>query len=168
MSSGRNARRRSRSSERFARIPLSVLESEAVTTLEHAAVHVLLILASQYWGGNNGSLALTEQYARPFGFRGRDTIYRSLRELEKRGLIVCTRRGMKIKNVFTLYALGWEDIHSRDGKPLDVPEPRNNLRWLKWHAPKTEIHTDDREQSVPMVGNDEPDSVPIGATTEPN
>ncbi len=100
--------------ERFSRIPHSVLESEAVTTLNHAAFRILVILASQYWGRNNGALALTEVAARPHGFRGRDTLYRSLRELERRGLIVCTRRGMKVKNSFTLYALGWEDIHNRD------------------------------------------------------
>ncbi len=167
----RSARGRRRCAERFARIPHSVLESEAVTTLEHAAFRVLVILASQYSGRNNGTQALTEQHARRYGFSGRDTLYRSLRELEGRGLIVCTRRGMKIKNVFTLYALGWEDIDNRDGRPLDVPEPRNNLRWLNWKAPapkalKTEIHTDDREQSVPMVGNGEADSVPISATRE--
>ena len=170
MAGRQSARRRGRSNERFARIPLSVLESEAFTTLHHAAVRVLLILASQYWGGNNGALALTAQYARRFGFYGRDTIYRSLRELETRGLIVCTRRGMKIKNVFTLYALGWEEIDNRDGKPLEVSEHRNNLQWLQWRAPpvpeKTEIHTDRRGQSVPKAGNGERDSVPTSATSE--
>jgi hypothetical protein len=165
--------RRGREAERFAAIPVSVLESEAVTTLGHAAFRVLVILASQYWGGNNGALALTERYARPHGFRGRDTLYRSLRELETRGLIVCTRRGMKMKRSFTLYALGWRDIDNRDGKPLDVPEPRNNLRWLHWRqsaAPpsssKAEFHTDSWESLVPMAGSEAAVSVPMAATSE--
>lgn len=149
----------SRSKEHFARIPLSVLESEAVTTLNHAAFKVLVILASQWRGGNNGCLALTEMYARKFGLSGRDTLYRSLRELERRGLIVCTRRGMKSKKLFTLWALGWESITHRDGKPLDIPEPKLH-RWLKWKA-TAEIHTDSRESSVPTIGSDGPVSVPM-------
>lgn len=164
-------RKSNRSPERFARIPVSVLESPAATSLNYAAFKVLVILASQWHGGNNGTLALTEFYARRFGFSGRDTLYRSLRELESRGLIVCTRRGMKMKKQFTLWALGWESITHREGKPLDVPEPNNNSRWLNWQppAPKpeshcdqntAEIHTERRECTVPMVGNDQRVSVP--------
>jgi hypothetical protein len=119
-------------SERFARIPISVLTCPAVTTLPHAVFRVLVCLASQYWGRNNGALALTERYARPFGFKGRDTLYRALHQLESRNLIICTRRGCKIKNLFSLYALGWCDINSRDGKPLDAPESANNSQWLNW------------------------------------
>src|SRR5689334_7321001 len=69
------ARRRStRLAERFARIPLSVLESDALRTLPHAAFRVLVILTSQYSGWNNGTLALTPRYAERHGFKGRDTI----------------------------------------------------------------------------------------------
>lgn len=163
--------RRGGDRERFARIPLSVLESDAVTALGHAAFRVLVILAGQYWGGNNGALALTERYARRYGFRGRDTIYRALRQLEAHGLIVCTRRGMKMKKVFTQYALGWEDINNREGQPLDVPELRDNSRWLNWHGPprtgrrKTKIHTNGRESSIPTAGTDAPNSVPTSASS---
>lgn len=155
--------------EHFARIPVSLLESEAVVTLNHAAFRVLVILASQFRGRCNGNLALTERFARPHGFRGRDTLYRSLRELESRGLIVCTRRGMKIKNSFSLYALGWLEITHRNGRPLDRSEPPNNSAWLNWRksvptdGKKSEIQTDSRESLVPTVGNGHGDSVPMGA-----
>lgn len=128
----RSRRKSGRCPERFARIPLSVLTSEAVTTLNHAHLRVLLILATQYSGSNNGTMACTPLYARQFGFRGHDTVYKALRELEARGLIVRTRMGIKQRDVFSLYALGWEDVDSRDGKPLAKPEPRNNARWLQW------------------------------------
>jgi DNA-binding PadR family transcriptional regulator len=170
--------------EHFAKIPVSVLESEAGRTLPHAAFKVLVILASQWRGGNNGTLALTERYGRRFGLSGRDTLYRSLRELERRGLIVCTRRGFKSKKMFSLFALGWESITHRDGVPLDTPEPKDNTRWLKWTAGASapivgtkigcrrkisavettpggaEIHTDGRERLGPMVGTDDRISVP--------
>lgn len=128
----RSRDRRGRDAERFARIPVSVLRCEAVTTLGHASFRVLVILASQYWGGNNGALVLTERFARPYGFTGRDTVNRSLRTLEQRGLIICTRRGIKMKNVFSLYAIGWEDIDNYDGQPLETPKQRDNSRWLNW------------------------------------
>lgn len=155
------------------------MESEAVATLNHAAFKVLSVLALQYSGHNNGTMALTEVFARRFGFSGRDTLYRSLRELERRGLIVCTRRGIKSKKMFTLYALGWEAITHRDGEPLDVPEPRNNSRWLNWKpsVPMAgndptgdciEVHTDGRESSIPMAGNDRALSVPMVSGKTPD
>jgi DNA-binding PadR family transcriptional regulator len=159
--------------EHFARIPVSVLQSPAVMTLNHAAFKVLVILASQWRGGNNGTLALTESFARKYGLAGRDTLYRSLRDLEQRGLIVRTRQGMKSKRLFTLWALGWESITHRDGKPLDVPEPKNNKRWLDWRPATAgalgtnaermaaEIQTDFRESTVPTIGSDGTVSVPM-------
>jgi hypothetical protein len=175
------ARKKRRSEhENFARIPLSVLQAEAVKTLNHAAFKVLVILASQWRGGNNGTLALTERYAREYGLSGRDTLYRSLKELESRGLIVRTRQGMKSKKHFSLWALGWESITHRDGKPLDIAEPRNNKRWLEWRPTSVPIagsdcpgaqaeenegtedfQTDCREFTRPITGSDEPISVPM-------
>jgi hypothetical protein len=165
-------RNKTRAQEHFARVPISVLESEAVTTLNHAAFKVLVVLAAGYRGTNNGTLALTGSFAKRFGLKGRDTLYRSLRELERRGLIVCTRRGFKSKKMFTLYAVGWESITHREGQPLDIPEPKNNSRWLKWSASVpmagthelkqlAQIHTDGRDSSVPIVGTDDPVSVPM-------
>lgn len=120
--------------ERFARIPARLLRSEAVKTLNHAAFKVLVVLASDCYRFNNGRLALTEMHARKFGFNGRDTLYRSLRELEARGLIQCTRRGSKIKNYFSLFALGWEPIYFIEGGPLEIPKPASNA-WERWTAP---------------------------------
>jgi hypothetical protein len=143
-----------RCAEPFARIPDSVMRSDAVKTLNHAAFKVLAILALQYRASNNGTLALTEAYARDFGLSGRDTLYRSLRELKDRGLIVQTREGFKSKTMFTLWALGWEAITHRDGKPLDVPEPKNH-RWQAWTMPeKPKKRTHRRGKAAPMIGTD--------------
>lgn len=172
-------KRDSRSKENFARIPISVLESEAVTTLNHAAFRVLVILASQWKGGNNGTLALTAKYAERYGLSGRDTLYKALRELERRGLIVRTRAGIKSKRLFSLFAIGWESITHRDGQPLDTPAPKNNSAWLKWRDPSptkkrthkrkktAEIQTDDRYTTVPTIGTDDPVCVPILADRLP-
>jgi len=100
--------------------------------LPHAALRVLVILASQYWGGNNGTMALTSLYAQRFGLNSRDTIYRSLCELKQRGLILQTRQGWKSKRHFALYALNWKQINNRDGQPLNVAEPCDRSKWREW------------------------------------
>lgn len=151
--------------EHFAKIPVSVLESEACRTLDHAAFKVLVCLASGYSGRNNGALAMTPRFAERFGFNSRDTLYKALRTLEEHGLILKTRQGIKMKNVFTLYALGWADIDSREGQPLEQPETRNNKRWLDWTEKK--LRTDYRTQPVPATGTDGAKCVPIAHTRTP-
>lgn len=132
--------------ERFARIPASVMRSEAVKTLNHAHFRVMVILAGQYYGTNNGALACTPRYVEQFGLRGRDTVYRALRALVERGLVVPTRQGIKQKNVFSLYALGWANIDCRDGQKLPRPERCDNERWLTWRpsAPPARGRNSDR------------------------
>jgi hypothetical protein len=158
--------------ERFAKLPCSVLESEAVSSLNHAAFRILVHLAAGYWGGNNGALAFTPTYAKRFGFTSRQTIYDSLKDLESRGLIECTRRGMKIKNVFSLYALGWVPINNRNGMPLERPERPPNA-WTNWRSEPElvpiakNIHTEGQTQSVPDIGITSAKSVPMRNTTAP-
>lgn len=127
--------------EHFAKIPESVMKSEAVKTLNHAHFRVLAIIALQYSGYNNGTMAATPLYVEQFGLRGRDTVYRALRELTARGLLVQTRQGIKQRDVFSLYALGWVDIDYRDGKKLERSEPRNNRRWLDWRPTASQTRT---------------------------
>src|SRR5437868_6774206 len=90
--------------ERFARLTENLLECPAVKTLPHAAFKVLTILAlgarppafvDRKDLGRNGTQAITDSYARKYGFNSRDTVYRSLRELLGRQLIVVTRQGWR-------------------------------------------------------------------------
>lgn len=167
---------------------MSVLESEACRTLDHAAFKVLAILAAHYNGRNNGSMALTPSFAERFGLKGRNTIYRSLETLQDRGLLVKTRQGLKQKNTFSLYGLGWEDIHVLEGQLLDHPEMRNSSRWLKWkpvpttgtgsqkvtrdsrvtHAsPAAQLQTHHGEGPVPTTGTDDTECVPTMGIRKP-
>jgi len=176
--------------ERFAKLPVEeVLQAEAVTTLNHAAFRVLVIIAGQCWydrfnpKGNNGTAALTESFALRFGFRGRDTLYSSLRELTERGLTVVTREGLRLKNRFTLYGVGWLPVTHVNGQPLDthiaataVPVPRclEHLGYIpdfrEWKAsasiPKAGsvgagMDPDSRECTLPTAGNGRTEYVPI-------
>ncbi len=151
-----------------------MLQSVAVRTLPHAAFKILVLLAAQFTGRNNGTLAMTELWGRRFGFTSRDTIYRSLAELVGRGLIVQTRKGIKSKTHFALYALNWRPIHNRGGQPLDHAESPTRT-WEKWNStgfPTTgsdgkKMQTGHRESCLPTAGNDEAGSVPISPKSSP-
>ena len=117
--------------ERFARLTQSLLECEAVRTLPAAAFKLLAIFALGAYPpgfdprrdkGRNGVQAVTDKYAKRFGFNSRDTVYRSIKTLTERGLIIKTRDGWRSKTHFALYAVAWLPITHRDGQPLDVPE----------------------------------------------
>jgi hypothetical protein len=155
--------------EHFAMIPSSVLESEACCALNHAAFRILVILASQFRGANNGALALTSRFAQRYGLGSNDTVYRSLGELCSCGLLVRTRRGMRSKRSFSLYALGWKPVDNLNGWPLDKPIDASKVvnefgeqavDWRTWTTGSVtggdggEIHTDSRECVAPIVGND--------------
>jgi hypothetical protein len=159
--------------ERFARMTQSLLESEAVATLPGAAFKLLALLAlgarppgmdRRRDHGSNGVQAVTDSYARRFGFNSRDTVYRSLDMLLDRGLIIKTRDGWRSKTHFALYAVAWLPVTHRDGEPLDTPEPANDS-WRTWTTPtpkrKKKMPSDGRTQSRPIVGHDESICRPI-------
>jgi hypothetical protein len=129
------ATRRSRyhvAGERYAHIPLEVLEHPSCATLPHAAFKVLVMVAAGYSGHNNGTQACTESWMRRFGITGTDTVRRCLKELEKRGLIEITRPGMKMRKIPTLYAVTWRSVDSRDSKLIDKPAPASH-KYSKWN-----------------------------------
>jgi hypothetical protein len=193
MAKGRKEKRKSKPGEipRFANLPVElVLKSEAVTTLNHAAFRVLTILSGQCWyrrlgenEGNNGTAALTEMHAKQYGFKGRDTLYGSLRELTERGLIVVTREGLRLKSVFTLYAVGWLPVTHVNAQQVSphiaataipiIPNCLSHLGYIpdfrEWKSskeqsrksvPEAGIRTDGRECTVPISGSDESKYVP--------
>ncbi len=102
--------RRKMGGGRFARLPVAVLEHKAVQTLSHAIFRVLVLLAAEFRGFNNGALALTVEQARQAGIGSRHTLYAALRELEVRGLIVTTFPASRVPPRPTMYALTWLPI----------------------------------------------------------
>ena len=111
MSSKSYARAKGRrsKSERFARIPKSVLLSEAAKTLRHAPFRILVLLAGEYQGRNNGAIGLTKKAAAEHGIANR-TLYAGLKELEARGLIEQTYPASRVPPRPTMYALTWVKI----------------------------------------------------------
>lgn len=104
-------------------MPNAVIQNQRFCKLNHAAKSVLLYMAGQYTGHNNGDLSATLSKLRKYGFTSQDTLTRSIKTLIAVGLIEITRAGGKDwqtgANLPTLYALTWQPIDECKGK-LDV------------------------------------------------
>lgn len=121
----RKARKR-----RFAMLPLDLLTHESVTTLDHAPHRVLVLLASQYHGHNNGAIGLSARQAAQLGIKSDNTFYDALKELQSRGLILLTAPASRVPPRPAMFALAWQSIddtqYSQSTKtpPLDYQEWR--------------------------------------------
>lgn len=108
-----------------------MLEHPAFLALSGAAVKVLMFLASQYKGNNNGDLTLAIKVAQKAGMPGSSNLRRAAKELLEAGFIILTRQGGR--NRCSLYALSWFAIDECGGK-LDVPPTR--IAPNDWLRPK--------------------------------
>lgn len=105
----------------FLRMPHAVMKSPNYLQLSAHACKLLYDLAVQYRGNNNGDLCAAWTLMERRGWRSRDTLGRSLKELRHYGLIELTRQGGL--NRPNLYAITWQPIDDCGGK-LDVPPSR--------------------------------------------
>jgi hypothetical protein len=126
----------------FAMLSVEVLTSDAVRTLPHLAHRVLVAVAAQYHGCNNGSLSLTRRTAREYGIGNTHTLAAALRELEERGLIRRTRPGSRIPPRSAFYAVEWLRIDEPlKNDPYDGSSTQTaSDRWRQWVAAKRSPH----------------------------
>jgi hypothetical protein len=111
---GNSAKRRFKGTkydEPFVAIMRSVFESPAFIALSPHACKLLLELASQYRGDNNGNLTVAWSIVHKRGFRSKTTLWRCKAELIDAGFVYVTRKG-HMPSTCELLALTWF--------PLDV------------------------------------------------
>jgi len=101
----------------FLAMPTVVLESPGYRAASHVARALLVDIAMQHNGRNNGRLVACTKYLQPLGWRSNDTVVRARRELLELGLLVETRRG-GFPNTAAWYALSWQALDVTDG--LDI------------------------------------------------
>ena len=92
---------------------------------------MLIEVARQFNGKNNGDLCATAKTLAGRGWKSNDSITRALRELEHYGFIIRTRQGGL--NRCSLYAITWKGIDECGGK-LDVrpnPVPCNSWKEVR-------------------------------------
>lgn len=99
---------------RFVALPHVVIDSAGYRQAGHVARSLLVDLARQYTGSNNGCLVACDKYLRPLGWKSPDVVTWALRELEASGLLVKTRTGAK-PNKAAWFALSWYALDQKTG-----------------------------------------------------
>ncbi len=109
----RNRHKGNRIGEGFVALPYSVLNSPLFTKLSPHAIKLLIDVAAQYRGDNNGDLALAWKIMQPRGWRSEATLHKVKRELLDAGFLYETRKGRR-PNVCSLFALTWPQLDNND------------------------------------------------------
>lgn len=102
----------SRDSGRYIAFPVSVLDSIIFQSLGYSAKALLLDIASQFKGENNGRLVACESFLKPRGWKSKTTIHRALKELLDSGLLIMTRRGAR-PNKASYFGVAWYGLGCR-------------------------------------------------------
>ena len=105
--------------ERFAGIPHYAMKCDSYISLSYSAKALLLELAYQYNGKNNGDLIITHSWFKSRGFKSNTTMYKARDELYQKGFIVINAYGGKSaggKKLPTLYALTWASVNELKSK----------------------------------------------------
>lgn len=120
----------------FAMLPDEVLRSDACRTLPHPAYRMLVMVAAQYFGTNNGSLTLTRRTAAEYGLSNPHTIDASIRELLERCLLERTRPGSRLPPRAAMFAITWRPINEPKGNDRHdaTPTLKPSNAWAKWKA----------------------------------
>ena len=106
---------------RFLALPHGLLDAPAFVGLSAPAVRLLLDIARQYAGTNNGCLLCTLSVMKRRGWSSNDTLIRARRELEAAGLIQQTRLPMMPRRA-AWYGITWRPLDylpEMDVKPSD-------------------------------------------------
>lgn len=118
----------------FAPIDHLVIDSPAFAHLKGESVRVLLIIARQYDGRNNGHLQATFSYCKDRGIGSEHTLKKAIAQLINYGFIYRTRsHGFEAgKNMWSRYAITWRPLcDTTKRKGLFVDGFLINA-WQKW------------------------------------
>lgn len=112
-------------------LPHCVLKHSSVTTLDPAVRWVLVALAGQYNGHNNGAISLGRAAAREYGVRSADTLFRALRVLCDRRLAEMIFPGSRVPPLPARYALTWLPVNATEWTSA-VRTPSHAYRQADW------------------------------------
>jgi hypothetical protein len=141
-----------RDSGTFTLIPHAVQDSTNWKKLSGRAIKVLLAIARQFNGKNNGDLCASYSVLRKHGIRSSRLLRRELDELQHYGMIEQTRPGGRQIGP-SLYGVTWLAIDDRSGKLPMGPTAVASGLWrqerepFEWAAKtKRAVHTGEFKQ----------------------
>lgn len=142
MGRSRQKAKKRKEAHSFVQFPHYMLTDASFGGLSARACKLLLYLAGQYKGSNNGDLQATIKLARAAGWNSMSNLQAATRELEEAGFIVRTRQGGR--NRCSLFALTWFPVDYCNGK-LDIPA--SNVASNDWRSGRNR---------APLVGQLDP------------
>ena len=111
-------------------LPHYLINHRNFQSLSPRATKLLIDIAAQYRGSNNGDLCAPMSLMRERGWRSSDQLFKARKELLDRGLIVTSRQGGL--NKCSLFALTWLPIDECQRK-LDISSSITPSHlWEKW------------------------------------
>jgi hypothetical protein len=114
-------RDKSRVEGRFVALPHDVLDSAAFMRLGYPARALLLEIARQYMGANNGQLLASKNYLKKRGWSSSDVISRAKKESIEGGFIHETVKGRR-PNRASWYAVTWLSLQRHPQYDEGAPE----------------------------------------------
>ena len=117
----------------FLSLPHILLHHPNFQGLRAKSVKLLIDLAAQYKGWNNGDLCAPLSIMREKGWSSNEQLFRARNDLVERGFLRVSRQGGR--NQCTLYALTWQPIDDCGGK-LDITATTTAPHdWKRWTPP---------------------------------
>jgi len=113
--------------KRFLAIPIQVLESENYSKLSAWSVKLIVDVAKQYNGKNNGDLHAAWSIMQDHGWNSPSTLNNAVNEAVDLGFIELTRQGGR--NKASLYAITWKPIDECKGKHDAKPSAVASNLW---------------------------------------
>lgn len=136
-------------------LPHYMLESPEFCEIPVSAVKLLVQVAGDYRGENNGNLEIVwEKKYKGRGWNSETTLTRARDELINRGWLVCTRHPYKRR--CALYAITWQPIDECEGKNLEIaPQRVASNAWRK-------------QKQTPRIWSDKPQNLEKPEKSDPN
>jgi hypothetical protein len=135
---------------RFVGLPVALLDCPAYHGLSVYAKVLLIDVARQYMGANNGTLLGSKRKMEEYGWKSSDTLHKALRELLEARLLFRTVQGQR-PNKASWYALTWRTLDKSDGYDPGTeslfrrgaylqpkPKPTRDELYAKWSPAKTQ------------------------------
>jgi hypothetical protein len=125
-----------------------VIESPSYRDLNYAARALLIDIARQYTGSNNGALVACAKYLQPLGWNSNSTVSRCLSALIDAGFLIETRMGGR-PNRAAWFALGWLALDKVSGMDIDAAKYRTGQYKI---APLIPIDGVEGRRTAPIAG----------------
>lgn len=117
----------------FVMLEHRIIHSAAHADLKMSSRALLVLLATQFNGTNNGHLQATLSWLKPYGFGSQHTVSAAIADLIAHGFIYRTLSS-GANHQSARYAITWQPIHQKDG--LFLGGYRANA-WRDWEPKKS-------------------------------